>query len=323
MSIFWGVDHFAAPEQGAAVTIGVFDGLHLGHQSLLRRLCETGRERALGTVAVTFDRHPLEVVGHHCAPLLLSTPRDRAEKIGRSGVNRVLALHFDEVLAAISAEEFVDDILIGKVGMRCAVVGQNFRFGRKRTGDPELLAKLGRSRGFSVEVVPPCMLDGEPISSTRVRSVLEQGDVHSAGLMLGCHYTLKGKVVHGDARGREIGFPTANIQVPERILVPANGVYAVNGRFNGMQIRGAANIGVRPTVGGGTRSVEVHLVGYRGDLYDQEMEVSFLGRLRDEVRFESLDALKQQIRADIHQALDVSSCLRCQANMPQPAACPV
>lgn len=308
------MEHFSPFESGVAVTIGTFDGIHLGHQALLHRLIEVGRERQLPTIAVTFDRHPLEVVAPSKAPLLLNSCRDRAEGLARIGVNRVLVLGFDDVIAEIGAREFVTSILMEKVGMRFAVVGQNFRFGRKRHGDHHLLAEMGRELGFGVEVVPPVLMDGQPISSTLIRRTVEGGEVRKAAAMLGGFYAVKGVVERGDGCGRELGFPTANIRTGERQLLPKDGVYAVNVRFHNVALRGAANVGTRPTVGGGPRLLEVHLIGYEGDLYGQELDIQFLQRIRDEKKFASLDELVAQIRHDVHQALGASGCLQCDAD---------
>lgn len=311
MSIFWGLEHYSPPDEGVAVTIGVFDGVHRGHQALLRRLLEVGGEMGIPTTAVTMDRHPLEIVSPENAPLLLCSSRDRVERISRSGVNRVVVLTFDEALALIDARKFVHDVLVEHLGARALVVGESFRFGRGREGDPELLCRMGEDLGFSVEVVPPLVVDGHAVSSSRLRRVLERGDVRLAARLLGCCYKVTGSVVHGDERGRQIGFPTANVDVPDWRLVPGNGVYAVNTRFNGVLLRGAANVGVRPTAGGGPRTLEVHLIGYEGTLYGHDVEVHFLDRIRDERRFDSMDDLKQQIRLDIQKALDVPDCAEC------------
>ncbi len=311
MSIFWGLEHYSPPQSGTAVTIGVFDGLHLGHQTLLRKLVELGKQKELTTAAITFDRHPLEVIAPDKAPLMLNSSRERAERLATFGVNRVLVLRFDETLAAVEPDDFVRDILIDRIGMRAAVVGQNFHYGRGQRGDALKLVEEAREFGFEVEVVPPVIFECQTLSSTLVRKTIEEGAVRKAASMLGMCYTVRGQVVHGDGRGQQIGFPTANIKPPDRQLLPANGVYAVKGRFNGMHIRGAANLGVRPTLGGGPRCLEVHLIGYSGDLYGQEIEIQFLERLRDERAFASISDLVEQIKEDVNRALCVSDCRQC------------
>ena len=313
MSIFWGLEHYIPPADGVAVTIGVFDGFHVGHQALVHRLAEAACGHGLPAIAVTMDRHPLEVVAPDRAPLLLSDPRERVERLARSGVAGVLVLRFDEVFARLDARRFVREVLLENVGAHYVVVGQSFRFGRGREGTPELLQEMADELGFHVDVVSPVMVDGEPVSSSLVRQTVEAGDVRRAARLLGACYSVSGVTVHGDGRGQQIGFPTANLEIPPRRLLPANGVYAVNGRFNGVLLRGAANVGVRPTVGGGPRGLEVHLVGFRGELYGNHLEVRFLERLRDEKRFSSLDELAAQIREDVARALDVPDCLEAEA----------
>ncbi len=313
MSIFWGLEHYIPPADGVAVTIGVFDGFHVGHQALVHRLAEAACGHGLPAIAVTMDRHPLEVVAPDRAPLLLSDPRERVERLARSGVAGVLVLRFDEVFARLDARRFVREVLLDNVGAHYVVVGQSFRFGRGREGTPELLQEMADELGFHVDVVSPVMVDGEPVSSSLVRQTLEAGDVRRAARLLGACYSVSGVTVHGDGRGQQIGFPTANLEISPRRLLPADGVYAVNGRFNGVLLRGAANVGVRPTVGGGPRGLEVHLVGFRGELYGNHLEVRFLERLRDEKRFSSLDELAAQIREDVARALDVPDCLEAEA----------
>ncbi|BCW97272.1 MAG: riboflavin biosynthesis protein [Armatimonadota bacterium] len=312
MSIFWGLEHYIPPADGVAVTIGVFDGFHVGHQALVHRLAEAACGHGLPAIAVTMDRHPLEVVAPDRAPLLLSDPRERVERLARSGVAGVLVLRFDEVFARLDARRFVREVLLEKVGAHYVVVGQSFRFGRGREGTPELLQEMADELGFHVDVVSPVMVDGEPVSSSLVRQTLEAGDVRRAARLLGGCYSVSGVTVHGDGRGQKIGFPTANLEISPRRLLPANGVYAVNGRFNGVLLRGAANVGVRPTVGGGPRGLEVHLVGFRGELYGNHLEVRFLERLRDEKRFSSLEELAAQIRQDVARALEVPDCLEAE-----------
>ncbi len=313
MSIFWGLEHYVPPADGVAVTIGVFDGFHVGHQALMHRLAEAGRSHGLPTIAVTMDRHPLEVVAPERAPLLLSDDRERVERLAKAGPSGVLVLRFDEEFARLDARRFVREVLLGTVGAHYVVVGESFRFGRGREGTPELLREMADELGFHVTVVPPVVVDGEPVSSSLVRQTLAAGDVRRAARLLGSCYSVSGVTVHGDGRGQQIGFPTANLELSPRRLLPADGVYAVNGRFNGVLLRGAANVGVRPTVGSGPRCLEVHLVGFRGELYGRPLEVRFLERLRDEKRFSSLEELAAQIREDVGRALEVPDCLEVEA----------
>lgn len=301
------------------MTIGAFDGVHVGHRALLDRLVRMAADRRLPSVAITFDRHPLEVVAPQKAPLLLCTVRERAERLAAAGVNRVLVLDFDEAMAAMEARDFVREVLIRRIGMRSILVGQDFRFGHSRRGDAALLVQMANEISYDVAVVPPIILDGQPVSSSSIRSTLMQGNVRRAALMLGSYYRVRGTVVHGDGLGRQIGFPTANLLTPERQLLPGDGVYAVNGRFNGTLIRAAANLGVRPTMGQGPRMLEAHLIGYHGDLYGQSLEVQFLERLRDEHKFGTNEELVNQIRADVCRALEVSDWLAPESEQLSPA----
>ncbi len=316
LSIFWGLDTYNAPEGGVAVTIGAFDGVHVGHRALLAHLSRMAFDRGLPSVAVTFDPHPLEVVAPEKAPPLLCTVRERAERLSATGVNRVLVLEFNEALAGMEAQEFVREVLIRRVGMRAIVVGQDFRFGRGRGGDAGLLVRMANEVRFDAAVMPPVVLDRMPVSSSNIRSALMQGNVRRAALMLGGYYRVRGTVVAGQGVGRRLGFPTANILACERQLLPKDGIYAVNGRFNGTLLRGAANLGVRPTLGEGARLLEVHLIGYNGDLYGQTLEVQFLERLRDEQKFASREELIAQIRADVRQSLEVSDWLAPESEQP-------
>lgn len=306
MSVFWGLDNFKAPDSGVAVTIGTFDGVHLGHQALLEQLVSTGRQQNLPTVALTFDCHPLEILAPQKTPPLIQTTSDRIHRLADSGVQDVIALHFDEAMAHMEPRDFVQQVLLDRIHTKALVVGENFRFGRARSGTPALLKTLGEELGFSVAIVPPLVVDGRQISSTLVRLSVASGDVRQAARLLGATFRVKGVVVHGDGRGREIGYPTANIDVPTKYLKPGNGVYAVTGRFGDTAIRGAASIGTRPTVGGTTLTLEVYLIGFDGDLYGQEMEVLFLDKLRDEEKFESIEEMVTQIGKDVHAALQTS-----------------
>lgn len=308
MSIFWGLEHFTPPEGGVAVTLGTFDGVHLGHQALLRRLKEAGQEHGLNTVAVTFDRHPLDTVSPGHTPPLLNTSRERVDRLAAYKPGRVLVLVFDEHFARLDARRFVRQVLVERIGVRHIVVGENFRFGWMREGVPDLLQEMGEELGFRVDVLPPVEVHGRAVSSSLIRRTLQEGDVRRAADYLGGCYRIRGTVVHGDARGRQLGYPTANLDVPAERLMPARGIYAVNGRFNGLQLRGAANIGTRPTLGGGPLALEVHLVGFDGDLYGRELEVQFLERLREERRFESVEALVEQIQEDVHRSLQTPDC---------------
>lgn len=285
-----------------AVTIGVFDGVHLGHRRVMRRIVASAREADLHPVALTFDPHPLEFVAPDRAPSLLSTVDDRAELLGECGVEVVGVLPFLQIRDMVP-RVFAEEVLARRLQARRVAVGANFRFGRDRTGDVGALARLGEEHGFSVEVVDLYgERDGEVISSTRIRTLLEAGEVRHAAALLGRWFSVRGPVIHGDARGRAIGFPTANLHVPDRMAVPAHGVYVAWAAFDGEPHPAVVNVGVRPTFGVNTRTVEAHLLDFDGDLYGTELTVSFVERLRDERRFGSVDELVAQIGQDVADA---------------------
>jgi riboflavin kinase/FMN adenylyltransferase len=285
--------------RGSALTVGVFDGVHLGHQALLERVCRLAAGGREATV-LTFDPHPLEVVAPERAPRMLTTIPQRVELLSALGVATVGVLDFGRI-RHLSAEEFAVEILAGRLRAEVVAIGADFRFGRDRRGDPELLASVGRSRGFDVEIVATVTgPDGEPYSSTRIRSLLAEGRVAEAASLLGRPYELRATVVRGDARGRSIGFPTANLAMDGRMALPADGVYAVRARVAPQgDYPAVVNVGVRPTFGGGRRTVEAHLLDFEGDLYHQEVSVRFVERLRGERRFGSVEELRAQLAVDV------------------------
>lgn len=288
--------HF--PDSGqrapAALAIGNFDGVHLGHQALLRQLVQVAAAKGLQPVVMTFEPHPREFFTPLQAPARLTSLREKLEHFIEAGVADVYVCHFNQRFAALEAPAFMQDILRGQLNAQAILVGDDFRFGARRQGGLDDL----RQAGFSLESVPEIQLDGDRISSTRVRQALHDGDLPLASALLGRYYSISGKVVHGRKLGRQLGFPTANIHM--RHERPAlTGVYAV--KLDGLP--GVANLGVRPTIAGTPRlSLEVHLLDYSGDLYDRHVHVSFLKKLRDEMKFPGLDALKQQIAQDSAQA---------------------
>lgn len=283
---------------GCVVTIGNFDGLHLGHQAILRR----GMALGLPLVVMTFEPHPREFFSPESAPPRLSSLREKALSLQHLGVERLLCLPFRADLAHLSPEDFATRLLQRGLHAKRILVGHDFRFGEKRRGDLALLQHLGTQLGFQVEEMPPVCLDGERVSSTRVRELLAQGRLDAAQACLGHPYFMCGRVVHGDKRGRQLGFPTANIPMLARKL-PMTGVFAVRAELeNGEFVNAVANLGRRPTVGGLRTLLEVHLLDYDADLYGQRMRVHFLRKLRDEQRFAGLADLTRQITLDAAQA---------------------
>ncbi len=300
------------------LTIGNFDGVHRGHQALLRRLLEAKAQSGLAearTAVMTFDPHPLQVLRPEAPVRLLTTPEERMEMMAELGMDVGIIQPFTRELAELSPEAFVQ-MLVDHLGLAGLVVGPDFALGRGRRGTVEVLRELGQRHGFQVHVVHPITWQGQEVRSFTLRQLIQSGEVAQAMALLTRPYRLKGTVVRGDGRGRQIGVPTANLRVDPLRLLPGDGVYAtwtwVGGPpGEGHSFPSVTNIGVRPTVDGrGGRQVEVHLLdfpppGQDGDLYGQELTVEFIARLRDEQRFPSLDALVAQIRRDVERARDV------------------
>lgn len=283
---------------------GNHDGVHRGHRALVEAAVAHARPRGLRVVALTFDPHPMHALGKDRAPARLTTNARRVELLLGAGCDDVHVANFDAAFAAQSPETFVDEVLVRTLHAQAIVLGPDFRFGAKRAGDIALLEQLGRARDFEVVPLPPLCEDGAPISSSRVRASVADGDVSGAARLLGRVHDVDGVVILGAQLGRTLGFPTANLR-PAEVLLPADGVYAVVVRRLGDPsaplLGGVANLGVRPTLGAG-RSVEVHLFGWSGDLYGAPLRVGFVTRLRDERRFDGLEALTAQIARDAAEA---------------------
>ena len=287
-----------AQHRPSVVSIGNFDGVHLGHVRLLALLKEKARALGAKATAMTFEPHPHEFFSPQNAPPRLLRWRDKLEKLSEAGVDQVFSLRFNESLSQTSAEDFVRKYLVEGIGVRHVVIGDDFRFGRKRTGDVHLLRKLGEQWDFSISIVETYLIGDERVSSTRIREVLKQDDFDTAQSLLGYPYAIHGKIAHGDKRGRTIGFPTANIILPHD-NIPVWGVSAVLMHFPGSDPQpGVANVGVRPTVGGNRVLLETHLFDFSEDIYGERVRVEFKTKIRPEQRFDSFDALKAQIAMD-------------------------
>lgn len=290
-------DSFGA--HGSVVTVGTFDGVHLGHWELLSQVRRAAAERGLPSTLVTFDPHPLAVVRPNAAPSLLTTADEKIEILAESGIDHAVILRFDRNLAAYEPRKFVEEILIRRFGLAHLVIGHDHGFGRDRSGDVDTVRALGAEYGFSLEVVGPVADGTEPISSSRIRKALDDGDIATAATCLGRPYSLRGIVVPGDGRGRGLGFPTANIEMPERLkLLPRDGIYAVRASVPGRRLEGVLHLGPRPTFPGTSSSVEVFLFDFDGDLYGQPIRVAFCARIRGVERFESVRALVTAMAAD-------------------------
>ena len=291
------------PGPGTALTIGAYDGVHLGHRALLRDLSARGETAGLSTVVVTFDRHPAYVVRPASAPKQLTSLEQKLELLAEY-VDRTLVVPFDAERAEESAEDFVKDVLVDTLSARLVVVGEDFHFGHGRRGNVELLRHLGAEYGFEVVGVGLTGDGTEPVSSTRIRSLIAEGDVEGAARLLGRPHEVRGPVVRGDGRGGpELGFPTANLAVADDIALPADAVYAGHYRRpDGSVHQAAISVGRRPTFyepGTAPVLVEAYLLHFEGDLYGEEARVSFAHRLRAEQRFDSVEELVAQMRADV------------------------
>lgn len=288
------------PPAPSAVAIGVFDGVHLGHRVVLDALSVGDSDG--WKVALTFGTHPSALLSPQGAPPPLTTVGRRLELLDAAGIDAVAILEFDDRLRRLSPEEFVDRYLVSGLAARLVVVGEGFRFGSRAAGDTSMLARLGETRGFRVITVPILGTGDREFRSTGIRDALAEGDVVSAGEMLGRPHEVEGVVVKGDGRGRRIGVPTANLEIAAPLALPARGVYVVTVTVEGEDLPGVANIGVRPTFDGATELVEVHLLDFDRDLYGCSVRVRFLARLRSERRFDSVPELIDQIGMDVEAA---------------------
>lgn len=287
-------------------TIGFFDGVHLGHQCLINQVTSLGKERGMGSMLVTMDRHPREVLCDNYMPPLLTTLEEREALLRQTGVNHIEILHFDSKMSMMTAKDFMQEVLKEKLNVEVLIMGYDHRFGHGG-GDMEEYINWGKECG--IEVVKADKLDGMHVSSTEIRRLITAGKMLQATMLLGHPYTLIGEVVPGHQVGRKLGFPTANIKVEDSKLLPRDGVYAVKVCFShfGMEdkpIPGMLNIGKRPTLDNGKeKTVEVHLLNFRGDLYDQRLKVEFVDFLREERQFEGLEQLKRQLEKDKREVI--------------------
>lgn len=325
MQVLRDLDACPRPASGTAVTIGAYDGVHRGHRAVISRVRELASDRGLQTAVVTFDRHPAAVVRPESAPKLLTDLDQKLELLAATGVDHCLVLRFDEQRSHESAEDFVNEVLVGCLNAKLVVVGADFHFGHRRRGNVALLERMGAELGFGVLGLDLVGLDGgparaaEPVSSTGIRRALSAGELHRANEMLGRPYEVRGRVVPGDGRGgAEFGFPTANIAVPDAILLPADGIYAGwyvrpadsadSAEAAGPSVHPAAiSLGRRPTlhVDQPNSLLEAHLLDFDGELYDEDARVRFVELLRGEERFDTIDALVEQIGRDCEAARSV------------------
>ncbi len=290
----------------SVVTLGSFDGVHRGHQYLIDSVIAAARARNAASIVVTLSPHPRHVLRPDAPLALISTLEERLNLLTKLGLDYVVVFPFTIEHTKIRARDFAQ-LLVDHLHMAEFQCGPNFAFGYKREGDVPFLKQLGQEMGFTVNVVEPRVFEEGIISSTRLRNLVSEGDVSTATTLLGRYPALRGIVVHGDHRGRQLGYPTANLNVPDKKLVPANGIYAVRVRLGHEWLNGAANIGIRPQFGGGPRLVEVYILDFDRDIYGQEIEVHFVERLRDEMKFEHVQALIEQMGRDVERARTILS----------------
>lgn len=287
-----------------ALTIGNFDGVHLGHQAMLAKLRAAATARGLPACVMTFEPHPREFFAPDKAPVRLTSLREKLELLAQHGVERTHVLRFNFSLAQVTAQDFIDRILVRGLGVRWLQVGDDFRFGARRAGDLNMLKAHAARHGYAVEAMATVELDGERVSSTAVREALAAGDMSKAGCLLGHPYRISGRVVRGDQLGRKLGFPTANVQMKHN-RPPLTGIFAVEfRRGNGAPVRGVASLGVRPTVKaqGAAPVLEVYLFDFKEEIYGESVSVDFLHKFRDEAKYVDLETLKQQIARDVVDA---------------------
>ena len=291
-----------APQGETILTIGVFDGVHAGHRYLLKKMQQRAAEKSLLSGVVTFSPHPQSVLHPNKQLPCLSNLEDRVTAFRELGINIVAVLTFTPKVARLSAHDFVS-LVKKQLRMRSIIVGPDFALGRSREGNINLLRALGHEMKFSVEVIPPYTINGQVVSSTLIRQALIQGNMRKVDRLIGHYFYLRGKVITSDKRGRTLGFPTANLDIPTTSAqaLPGNGIYATIAQVDGKQFPSATNIGIRPTFGEGERMVETHLLNYQGDLYDKEIRVEFVQKLRDEQRFSLSEELKTQIEKDVQE----------------------
>jgi riboflavin kinase/FMN adenylyltransferase len=301
MRLFHGTDN-AEIARPTVLTLGVFDGLHLGHQLIMKTVVDRAKEAGAIPTVITFEPHPRAVLHPESAPPLLQTFDQKIEALGVLGIEQTIVIRFDKAFSEIRAEEFLREVVVNRLQAKAVYLGRGFAFGHNREGDIELLRRVSERLGFFADEVSEVRLRGRRIGSTRIRELLQQGQVNLARRMLGRPYGVEGQVVRGASRGAALGFPTANLH-PQNRVIPRGGVYVTATLIEGQWRRSVTNIGTRPTFGDAVEpSVETYVLGWSGDLYGDVLRVRFLHRLRDEKKFSSVDELKAQIDCDVARA---------------------
>jgi riboflavin kinase/FMN adenylyltransferase len=304
MRVHQTIESFSKKNIATVLTIGTFDGVHVGHQKIIERLNELKKE-SLYSAILTFYPHPRRVLGKEDKIQMLNSFIEKKDLLAKFKLDHLIVEPFTEVFSQTSAEDFVKKILVDELNVKKLVIGHDHKFGKNREGDFDKLVELSKVYGFEVEEIPSQDIENIAVSSTKIRRALLAGDISQANRFLGYAYMLSGKVVKGHGIGRTINFPTINLQIQEDYkLIPKNGVYLVKTEYDGMLLNGLMNIGTRPTLNGQNQSIEVYLLDFKGDLYGKFLRVEILNRLREEVKFDSIEDLKKQIATDEIQARD-------------------
>ena len=304
MRIIRGIKNTTEKFPSPVLTLGNFDGVHLGHQAIFKKVVERAKESGGTAIAFTFEPHPLKVLAPERSPMLLNTFHGKMKLIEAAGIQIAICADFTREFAEQDPEDFARRVLVEKIGVKEVYVGYDYAFGKGREGSIDSLKSIGAALGFTVGVVEAVQVGGVVVSSSLVRDLVSSGRLEEAYPYLGRHYAIEGNVVHGESRGHTLGFPTANIHTANELL-PAHGVYAVRVLVGGHHLDGVASIGVRPTFGSGPVSLEVFLFGYDGNLYGKHLEVAFIKRLRGEQKFPDADTLVRQMHKDVEQAKEV------------------
>lgn len=308
MQIVREIDNFTPDKKPLYLALGNFDGLHQGHQKLITEMVEAANSGAGTAAAFVFEPHPIKVLFPERAPKLLVTAERKAELMEKLGVELLIYNSFNLDIARCSPEEFVQHILINKLGVKKVFVGFNYTFGYKGAGTPELLKKLGQKQGFVVSVIPPVEVNGMVVSSSMIRKVLDNGDIGQARIMLGYDPVLEGQVIEGEHRGSTIGFPTANLGVSNEVSIPGKGVYAASAEINGRLYQAVINIGSKPTFHAEYPvSIEAHLIDFKGDIYGEKLRLYLIQKIRDERKFDNVEELIRQIASDRDTARRIAS----------------
>lgn len=292
-------------ENSTSATIGNFDGVHIGHKKILTAIKKEAKQQGLSSCVITFHPHPQKVLQNIDIPLLVPI-RERLKLLEEQGIDVVACYTFTKDIAKISAQDFVTDILVGKLNLKHLIVGPDFSFGRKREGNLSLLNKMGSEYGFDTEVVETALLDGEIVSSTSIRNLVREGNLIKAGKFLGYNFYIEGQIKEGEKRGRQIGFPTANLETDWDIL-PKVGVYATLANVDGTKHQSITNIGFRPTFGHSELLIETHIFDFNQDIYKKRIKVEFVDRVRDEQKFNGPEALVEQIKKDVEKVKEILS----------------